>query len=382
MWFYSNLSRLKYPRSYLGKILLVSFLGVHVPLIGLVLYIVTSSPLTWDQVLPVLTVTLLATLFGTGMTLAALYALLSPVRAASRAVRDYLANRTIPALPTAASDEAGRLMADVQEGITRLDVALDAAEAARDRADENRREKFELLSQMSHELRTPLNHIIGFSEVMQHEMLGPLGQKTYVGYAGDINASGAALLELIQNVLDLSQIEAGAIESKPEPVDLVAVAAAAVGLKRLTADSRGVGIDLGGEANLPLAAGDLRAIKQTILQLISAAVAKSQTGSVVVVRIGRSGGVLRLVCECQGERLIRDDVPAAVAQVFEGDVAALNGTSGQDSLSQTGLALALSHSLARLGGGTIRLTNVAEGCRLTAEFPIAAAAAMPVARAA
>lgn len=382
MWLYRNLSRFNYPRSYLGKILLVSFLGVHVPLIGLVLYIVTSSPLAWADVLPVLFVTLVATLIGTGLTLAALYALLSPVRAASRAVREYLASRTIPALPTTAFDEAGRLMADVQEGITRLDVALDAAESARDRAEEDRRAKFELLSQMSHELRTPLNHIIGFSEVMQHEMLGPLGAKTYVGYAGDINASGAALLELIQNVLDLSQIEAGAFESKPEQVDLDAVASAAVGLKRLTANARDVRIELGGQTGLPQAAGDLRAIKQTVLQLISAAVAKAAAGSVVSVRIARVGQALELTCESRGESLVRDDVPVAVAHAFDGDAAALPGTPGNDSLSQTGLALALAHSLARLGGGAVRMANTANGCRLTAAFPVEARAAEPVSRAA
>ena len=374
MWLYNYLSGLRYPRSYLGKILLVSFLGVHVPLIGLVGYVVLASSLAWPEVLPILIVTLVATLVGTGATLAALYALLSPVRAASKAVRDYLAAKTVPALPTGAADEAGRLMADVQEGITRLDIALDAAHAARLRAEEDRRSKFELLSHMSHELRTPLNHIIGFSEVMQHEMLGPLGGGAYVGYAGDINASGAGLLELIQSVLDLSQIEAGGFVPETEAVDVAAVAVQAVALKRMLANQAGVRIDLGGQAMLPAIAADPRAIKQIMLQMVSAAIAKAAPGSTVKVALRRAGLAVSVICESSGEPLMRDDVPAAIAEAFEGDAARLPASAGSESLSATGLALALTHSLAKLGGATLTVANTDTdtgiGCRFAMTFPI------------
>lgn len=374
MWLYNYLSELRYPRSYLGKILLVSFLGVHVPLIGLVGYVVLASSLAWPEVLPILIVTLVATLVGTGATLAALYALLSPVRAASKAVRDYLAAKTVPALPTGGADEAGRLMADVQEGITRLDIALDAAHAARLRAEEDRRSKFELLSRMSHELRTPLNHIIGFSEVMQHEMLGPLGGGAYVGYAGDINASGAGLLELTQSMLDLSQIESGGFVLETEAVDVAAVAVHAVALKRMLANQADVRIDLGGQAMLPAIAADPRAIKQIMLQMVSAAIAKAAPGSTVKVALRRAGLAVSVICESSGEPLIRDDVPAAIAEAFEGDAARLPASAGSESLSATGLALALAHSLAKLSGATLTVANTdtdtGTGCRFAMTFPI------------
>jgi len=372
MWLYNYLSELRYPRSYLGKILLVGFLGVHVPLIGLVGYVVLASSLAWAEVLPILIVTLVATLVGTGATLAALYALLSPVRAASKAMRDYLAAKIVLALPTGAADEAGRLMADVQEAITRLDIALDAAHAARLRAEEDRRSKFEPLSRMSHELRTPLNHIIGLSEVMQHEMLGPLGGGAYVGYAGDMNASGAGLLELFQTVLDLSQIEAGGFVPETEAVDVAAVAVHAVALKRMLANQADVRIDLGGQAMLPAIAADPRAIKQIMLQMVSAAIAKAAPGSTVKVALRRAGLAVSVICESSGEPLICDDVPTAIAEAFEGDAARLPASAGSESLSATGLALALTHSLAKLSGATLTVAKTDTGCRFALLFPIEA----------
>lgn len=375
MWLYDYLSCSRYPRTYLGKILLVGFLGVHVPLIALVAYIVTSSPLSWPEVVPILAVTLVATLVGTGATLVALYALLSPVRAASRAVRDYLAAKAIPALPTGGADEAGRLMADVQEGLTRLDIALDAAHAARERAVEDRRKTFEMRSRMSHELRTPLNHIIGFSEVMQHEMLGPLGAESDVGYAGDIDASGAGLLELIRGVLDPSQIEAGSSVPENGRVDLAVAAVTAVGLKRMQANKAGVRIDLGGQTSLPSVSADPRAVKQMMLQLVSAAVAKAAPDSTVAVTLVRQGLGVRLTCESHGPGLLRDDVPAMIAGALDGDPAALPASAGSESIGPTGLALALAHSLARLGGAEFSIAATEAGCRFAIVLPIEGAGA-------
>eukprot|EP00657_Telonema_sp_P-1_P005931 TRINITY_DN23769_c0_g1_i1.p1 TRINITY_DN23769_c0_g1~~TRINITY_DN23769_c0_g1_i1.p1 ORF type:complete len:154 (-),score=50.30 TRINITY_DN23769_c0_g1_i1:74-535(-) len=125
----------------------------------------TSSVSFLDQ-LDVLLALLIATLLGTGATLVAIYGLLSPVRRAARALNTYLDERKVPALPTSLNDEAGVLLANVQESVTRLDAALDAADTQRTEMERSYREKFEVLSSMSHEIRTPLNHIIGFAEMM------------------------------------------------------------------------------------------------------------------------------------------------------------------------------------------------------------------------
>ncbi len=107
-------------------------------------------------------------------------------------------------LPSNYTDAVGVLLRDVQEGVTRLDTVIDLAETAREKAIRERQESHAMLSGMSHELRTPLNAIIGFSEIMQNEMLRPVGQPTYKEYAADMVASGSGLLTMIEKILDLS----------------------------------------------------------------------------------------------------------------------------------------------------------------------------------
>ena len=121
---YEALSRLPLPRSYRGKILLVALLGAHVPLLGLVAYLALSSPVGSGTALGVLAVVALATLIGTAATLLALRALLAPVSLASEALRRYLKWDQMPDLPTGYGDQAGRLMADVQFALERLDGAI------------------------------------------------------------------------------------------------------------------------------------------------------------------------------------------------------------------------------------------------------------------
>ena len=115
------LARLPWPKSYLGKLMLITFLGIHVPLIALVLYLVFAASTDLRASLSVLVIVLVATLFGTVLTLCALYALLRPVSLASKALYDYLDSGRLPSLPTNFTDQAGRLMANVQYVIQQLD---------------------------------------------------------------------------------------------------------------------------------------------------------------------------------------------------------------------------------------------------------------------
>jgi diguanylate cyclase (GGDEF)-like protein len=118
---YALLARLAWPKSYLGKLMLIAFLGIHVPLIALVLYLVFAASTDLRASLSVLVIVLIATLFGTVLTLCALYALLRPVSLASKALYEYLDSGTMPSLPTNFTDQAGRLMANVQYVIQELD---------------------------------------------------------------------------------------------------------------------------------------------------------------------------------------------------------------------------------------------------------------------
>ena len=125
---YAALSRAPFPKSYLGKVFLAAFFGTHVPLLALIAHLVRSRHVGSRAMMRILSVTVLATLSGTAATLWALYALSAPVSLASKALRRYLERGEVPRLPTSYPDRAGRLMADVQYTVERLDGALRSLE--------------------------------------------------------------------------------------------------------------------------------------------------------------------------------------------------------------------------------------------------------------
>jgi PAS domain S-box-containing protein len=169
------------------------------------------------------------------------------------------------------------------------DVSLrKAAEAARQQALQDamaaNRAKNEFLANMSHELRTPLNAIIGFSEVMKNQQLGPLENGRYLEYAADINSSGRHLLELINDVLDVSRIEAGRCELREEIVDLVSLldSCSQVFSSSIVSTNKTFAVQL--DSNLPAIRADERALKQVILNLLSNAL--KFTGPNGSIRLG------------------------------------------------------------------------------------------------
>jgi diguanylate cyclase (GGDEF)-like protein len=126
--FYALLARLSWPKSYLGKLMLIAFLGIHLPLIALTLYLVFAASIDLHASVPVLVIVLVATLFGIVLTLYALYALLSPVSLASKALYEYLNSGRMPSLPTNFTDQAGVLMANVQYVVEQLDKVIRSLE--------------------------------------------------------------------------------------------------------------------------------------------------------------------------------------------------------------------------------------------------------------
>ncbi len=140
---------------------------------------------------------------------------------------------------------------------------------ARDLAEQANRAKSRFLANMSHELRTPLNAIIGFSEVMTHEMFGPVGSPRYLDYARVIHESGGHLLELINGILDMSKIEAGKFELSEEVFDLEEVAAQAVRFVKLQSDRKGVALKTAIAADAKSIFADKRAVKQMLVNLIT-----------------------------------------------------------------------------------------------------------------
>jgi signal transduction histidine kinase len=136
---------------------------------------------------------------------------------------------------------------------------------------------------MSHELRTPLNAIIGFSEIMNAELLGPLGTHEYKQYAGDIHESGAHLLSLINDILDLSKIEAGRMELVEERIVVGEVIEASVRIIRERAQAAELELICDIPDTLPNLFADERAIKQILLNLLSNAVKFTEPGGTVTI---------------------------------------------------------------------------------------------------
>ncbi|XBQ16257.1 MAG: PAS domain-containing sensor histidine kinase [Oceanicaulis sp.] len=237
------------------------------------------------------------------------------------------------------------------------------------RAEEANRSKSEFLANMSHELRTPLNAINGFSEIMAGEMFGPLGHERYKDYVADILSSGQHLLSLINDILDMSKIEAGKMQLQPEPVEPAELIEQCVRIMRARAEEKQIRLTVeGGE--LPTVEADPRAIKQVLLNLMSNAVKFTPEGGSVTVRgFDAADGVVLQVAD-SGIGIAEADLPR-LGRPFE-------QIESQHSKKHagSGLGLALSKSLVEMHGGTLRIDSV-EGKGTTVSFSLPREARLP-----
>jgi two-component system, cell cycle sensor histidine kinase PleC len=219
------------------------------------------------------------------------------------------------------------------------------------RAEEANQAKSKFLANMSHELRTPLNAIIGFSEIMESAMFGPLGAEKYTEYSRDIRESGQYLLDVINDILDMSKIEAGSVHFSPESVEL----------DHILADSLRV---VGGRAsekrltlNAQIAPGvtlnaDRRALKQIALNLLSNAVKFTPDGGAVTVRGRARGGMVTIAIEDNGIGIPRDALHK-LGRPFEQVESQLTKRH-----QGSGLGLAIAKSLVEMHGGAMRIRSV------------------------
>ncbi|MGP1273933.1 MAG: PAS domain-containing sensor histidine kinase [Caulobacterales bacterium] len=219
------------------------------------------------------------------------------------------------------------------------------------RAEEANRSKSEFLANMSHELRTPLNAIIGFSEMMQKQIFGPLGHDRYVEYAGDIHNSGGLLLSLINDILDMSKIEAGKLTLQTEPLEPASVIEQCVRLIGARAQEKNLQVRAEcGE--LPEVEADPRALKQILLNLLSNAVKFTPEGGRVVIRGFEAADGIVLQVADTGIGIAGEDLPR-LGRPFE-QIESQHSKSYQGS----GLGLALSKSLIEMHGGQLRIDSV------------------------
>ena len=242
------------------------------------------------------------------------------------------------------------------------------------RAEEANAAKSKFLANMSHELRTPLNAIIGFSEIMESGMFGPLGADKYIEYSRDIRESGQYLLDVINDILDMSKIEAGGIRLSPEAVELDTLLADCIRVVSTRASEKRLTIKAEVEPVLHLNA-DRRALKQIALNLLSNAVKFTPDGGAVTVQGRLRGGAMIIGIKDNGIGIPREALQK-LGRPFEQVESQLTKRH-----QGSGLGLAIAKSLVELHGGAIRIrSRLGRGTLVMVRLPADAAAAMPLAR--
>jgi len=256
----------------------------------------------------------------------------------------------------------GALIAAVRDARDQL-ARETGLEAARVAAEQQNAGKSRFLANMSHELRTPLNAIMGFSDIMRQRLFGPLGDR-YAEYADLIHESGTHLLELINDVLDMSKIEAEAFELAIETFDARDAVQAVLRLMRGQAERSGVHL----RGVLPIAPlyadADRRAVKQIALNLISNALKFTPRGGSVTVTVQGAGDILELVVADTGVGIAQDDLDRLGTPYHQAGDA-------EQRAAGSGLGLSLVRAFARLHGGEMAVeSSVGEGTSVTVRLPV------------
>lgn len=234
--------------------------------------------------------------------------------------------------------------------IAELEAAKSISDEARHRAEAANVAKSRFLATMSHELRTPLNAVVGFSEVMKTELLGPIENPQYREYAVNIYDSGRHLLHVINEILDLSRIESGHYELNEERVRLVDVIEDCRRLLKLRAESKGLTVELDASDGLAPIWVDERAIRQICLNLLSNALKFTPRGGRITLTVmNTSSGEQCLIVKDTGPGIPKDEIPRVMQPFGQGSLAHQTAEGG------TGLGLPIVRSLVELHGGTFEL---------------------------
>jgi two-component system cell cycle sensor histidine kinase PleC len=234
------------------------------------------------------------------------------------------------------------------------------------RAEDANAAKSKFLANMSHELRTPLNAIIGFSEIMESAMFGPLGAEKYTEYSRDIRESGEYLLDVINDILDMSKIEAGGIRLAREAVALEPVLADCLRVVSTRAGEKHVALNAHVEPEINLHA-DRRAIKQIALNLLSNAVKFTPDGGAVTVRGRARGGIVTIAIEDNGIGIPKKAL-RKLGRPFEQVESQLTKRH-----QGSGLGLAIAKSLTEMHGGAMRIrSKLGTGTMVVVRLPIKA----------
>ena len=267
------------------------------------------------------------------------------------------------------SDRMQRQIAKVADLLAEKNAAQEnnehALQAAKEKVEHASRSKSEFLANLSHEMRTPLNAVVGFSEILEAELYGPLGDARYKEYSGHLLRSGRHLLELIDDTLDLSRAEIGALDLNEGVVDIVATAEAAVQMLSRQAEKASIAVTLRADFALPRLRGDERRVRQMVLNLLSNAIKFTPAGGRVGVHFGRcDDGGLKIVVTDSGIGIAGKDVERALAPFTKLESGRSQSNEG------AGIGLSLTRFMIELHGGRLTIESAPEqGTRATLHFP-------------
>jgi signal transduction histidine kinase len=329
---------------------LVGIVGMHFTAMSAVVYI------------PDPTVSVSGVVFepnALAIAVAAVTALIMALGLIAALVDHHLADR--------ASGEAERLRAHInalEETKRQLEATSAELSTALVAADSANQAKSEFLAAMSHELRTPLNAVIGFSEILTMEALGPLGNARYLEYARDIRGSGKHLLALINDILDLSRFDAGHAELQEEEVGVVDLIGPVLRMVPDQVAETNVIIDRKIEARLPSIRVDKRRIHQVLINLVSNGIKFTPAGGRVCVRAFRVGDEIAISVTDTGIGIATEDIPKAFERFRQIDSRLSRKYEG------SGLGLPLARQLMEAHGGRLVLeSELHRGTVVTVYFP-------------
>jgi cell cycle sensor histidine kinase DivJ len=235
----------------------------------------------------------------------------------------------------------------------------------RDEADSANRIKTQFLANMSHELRTPLNSIMGFSEILNRELFGSLGEGRYRDYAHLIHESGEHLLNVVNDILDISKIETGKFKIVKEPVDLASLVESCCDVMRHTAEQKQLTLMVEVAPVLPALAADRRACKQMLLNVISNAIKFTNPGGSVRVSARALNGTVEIAVTDNGVGIAAAELPKL------GNPFVQASNSRDASCEGAGLGLSVVKGLAKLHGGKLELrSTLGKGTTATITLPL------------